>query len=144
MCAAVEEGVVADGSVILFRARSAIDTWTVSSAEQQADARIVYTAPVASMFRITANAGTGAQAVIHQVLSGEESHGYDAVSDRYGDMLELGVVDLAKVVRTILRNAVSTAALSSIMDCMIADVRESYVGRPDEISNLAMFNAGYA
>ncbi|WP_285895397.1 TCP-1/cpn60 chaperonin family protein, partial [Escherichia coli] len=77
------------------------------NAEQQAGAHIVHTALAAPMLQIAANAGADAQAVVHQVLSGEGSHGYDAASDRYGDMLELGVVDPVKVVRTALQNAVS-------------------------------------
>lgn len=142
--AAVEEGIVPGGGVALLRARSAIDAWSAPNTEQHAGARIVHTALAAPMLQIAANAGADAQAVVHQVLSGEGSHGYDAASDRYGDMLELGVVDPVKVVRTALQNAVSIAALLLTTDCMIADAREGYVDRPDEASSPAMFNAGYA
>ena len=142
--AAVEEGIVPGGGVALLRARSAIDAWSAPNTEQHAGARIVHTALAAPMLQIAANAGADAQAVVHQVLSGEGSHGYDAASDRYGDMLELGVVDPVKVVRTALQNAVSIAALLLTTDCMIAEAREGYVDRSDEASSSTMFNAGYA
>jgi len=142
--AAVEEGIVPGGGVALLRARAAIDAWVAPNAEQHAGARIVYTALAAPMLQIAANAGADAQAVVHQVLSGEGSHGYDAASDRYGDMLELGVVDPVKVVRTALQNAVSIAALLLTTDCMIADMRDDSVDRSNETSSSEMFNAGYA
>ncbi len=142
--AAVEEGIVPGGGVALLRARAAIDVWVAPNAEQHAGARIVHTALAAPMLQVAANAGADAQAVVHQVLSGEGSHGYDAASDRYGDMLELGVVDPVKVVRTALQNAVSIAALLLTTDCMIADMRDDSVDQPGEISSSAMFNAGYA
>ena len=60
-------------------------------------------------------------------------------------MLELGVVDPVKVVRTALQNAVSIAALLLTTDCMIADMRnDSVEQQPGETSSSAMFNAGYA
>ena len=142
--AAVEEGIVPGGGVALLRARAAIEAWVAPNAEQHAGARIVHTALAAPMLQIAANAGADAQAVVHQVLSGEGSHGYDAASDRYGDMLELGVVDPVKVVRTALQNAVSIAALLLTTDCMIADMRDDSVDRSNDTSSSGMFNAGYA
>ncbi|MCT7318715.1 chaperonin GroEL [Ralstonia sp. CHL-2022] len=142
--AAVDEGIVPGGGVALLRARSAIDAWSAPNAEQHAGAHIVHTALAAPMLQIAANAGADAQAVVHQVLSAEGSVGYDAASDRYGDMLELGVVDPVKVVRTALQNAISIAALLLTTDCMIAEAREGYVDRSDEASSSTMFNAGYA
>jgi len=142
--AAVDEGIVPGGGVALLRARAAIDAWSAPNAEQHAGAHIVHTALAAPMLQIAANAGADAQAVVHQVLSAEGSVGYDAASDRYGDMLELGVVDPVKVVRTALQNAISIAALLLTTDCMIAEAREGYVDRSDEASSSTMFNAGYA
>lgn len=142
--AAVEEGIVPGGGVALLRARAAIDAWVAPNAEQQAGARIVHIALTAPLLQIAANAGADAQAVVHQVLAGAGSHGYDAASDRYGDMLELGVVDPVKVVRTALQNAVSIAALLLTTDCMVADLRQEYPDRPGETDSSTMFNAGYA
>ncbi|WP_296225682.1 chaperonin GroEL [Ralstonia sp. UBA689] len=142
--AAVEEGIVPGGGVALLRARAAIDAWEAPNVEQHAGARIVHTALAAPMLQIAANAGADAQAVVHQVLAGAGSHGYDAASDRYGDMLELGVVDPVKVVRTALQNAVSIAALLLTTDCMIANVRQEQADGAGDATNATMFDTGYA
>lgn len=142
--AAVEEGIVPGGGVALLRARSTIDAWEAPNAEQGAGARIVHTALAAPMLQIAANAGADAQAVVHQVLASTGSHGYDAATDRYGDMLELGVVDPVKVVRTALQNAISIAALLLTTDCMVAELRHEQAEAADETMGSMRFDSGYA
>jgi hypothetical protein len=67
-----------------------------------------------------AKAGADADAVVHRVYEASGTLGYDAGGERFGDMLELGVIDPVKVVRTALQNAVSIASLLLTTDCMIA------------------------
>ncbi|MEF3062832.1 chaperonin GroEL [Ralstonia solanacearum] len=141
--AAVDEGIVPGGGVALLRARSAIDAWEAPTAEQDAGARIVHTALASPMLQIAANAGADAQAVVHNVGAGSGSHGYDAATDRYGDMLELGVVDPVKVVRTALQNAISIAALLLTTDCMVAHRRPTGEGPLGDPSGQAMFDTEY-
>lgn len=118
--AAVDEGIVAAGGVALLRARAALDTWKPANAEQAAGGHVVQSALSAPMRQIAANAGADADAVVHQVCGGSGWHGYDAASERFGDMLELGVIDPVKVVRTALQNAISIASLLLTTDCMVA------------------------
>lgn len=128
--AAVDEGIVAGGGVALLRARGALETWQAPNGEQAAGGHIVHAALAAPMRQIASNAGADADAVVHQVSAGTGSMGYDAATERYGDMMELGVIDPVKVVRTALQNAVSIAALLLTTDCMIA-VQRSHEGVGD-------------
>ncbi|AOZ04400.1 chaperonin GroL (plasmid) [Cupriavidus sp. USMAHM13] len=118
--AAIEEGIVAGGGVALLRARSVLDSLLAANSGEQAGARIVHAALSAPLRQIADNAGADGQAVVHQVGSQDGAHGYDAGSDRFGDMFELGVVDPVNVVRTALLNAVSIASLLLTADCLIA------------------------
>ncbi|MGT2433456.1 TCP-1/cpn60 chaperonin family protein [Cupriavidus basilensis] len=91
-----------------------------SGGSLESGARIVHTALAAPMRQIAENSGADAQAVVHQVCAGSGMLGYDASTDRFGDMLELGVIDPVRVVRTALQNAVSVASLMLTTDCMVA------------------------
>lgn len=137
--AAVDEGIVAGGGVALLRARTVLQDWQAPNAEQAAGARIVHAALAAPMRQIVANAGADADAVVHRVCEASGTLGYDAGGERFGDMLELGVIDPVKVVRTALQNAVSIASLLLTTDCMIAIERSPYGSAENAAAGAGMF-----
>jgi len=108
--AAVEEGIVAGGGVALLRARASVAVKGLN-ADQEAGIKIVMRAVEEPLRQIVANCGEEASVVVSKVLEGKGSHGYNAASGEYGDMLAMGVVDPTKVTRTALQNAASIASL---------------------------------
>ena len=95
--AAVEEGVVAGGGVALLRARAALENLHTGNADQDAGVQIVLRAVESPLRQIVANAGGEPSVVVNKVLEGEGNYGYNAGSGEYGDMIEMGVLDPAKV-----------------------------------------------
>ena len=122
--AAVEEGVVAGGGVALLRARAAIKDLKGDNEEQNAGIRIVLRAVEEPLRQIVANAGDEPSVVIAKVLEGSGNYGYNAANGTYGDLVELGVLDPAKVTRTALQNAASVASLILTTDAMVAELAE--------------------
>ena len=118
--AAVEEGIVAGGGVALLRARASVAVKGLN-ADQEAGIKIVMRAVEEPLRQIVANCGEEASVVVSKVLEGKGSHGYNAASGEYGDMLAMGVVDPTKVTRTALQNAASVASLMLTTDCMVAE-----------------------
>ncbi|MCX9154633.1 chaperonin GroEL [Niveibacterium sp. 24ML] len=122
--AAVEEGVVAGGGVALLRARAAIKDLKGDNDEQNAGIKIVLRAIEEPLRQIVANAGDEPSVVIAKVLEGSGNFGYNASNGTYGDLVELGVLDPAKVTRTALQNAASVASLILTTDAMVAELAE--------------------
>ncbi|STZ75598.1 chaperonin GroEL [Bergeriella denitrificans] len=129
--AAVEEGVVAGGGVALLRARSALEKVETSNADQDAGVQIVLRAIESPLRQIVANAGGEPSVVVNKVLEGQGNYGYNAGSGEYGDMIEMGVLDPAKVTRSALQHAASIAGLMLTTDCMIAEIPEEKPAMPD-------------
>ncbi|MDC7711991.1 chaperonin GroEL [Vogesella indigofera] len=129
--AAVEEGVVPGGGVALLRARSTLTSLATSNADQAAGVKIVLKAIEAPLRQIVQNAGDEPSVVVNKVLEGKGNFGYNAASGEYGDMLEMGVLDPAKVTRTALQNAASIAGLMLTTDCMVAELPEDKPAMPD-------------
>ncbi|QZA80299.1 chaperonin GroEL [Deefgea piscis] len=120
--AAVEEGIVAGGGVALLRARSTITELKGSNADQDAGIKIVLRAIEAPLRQIVQNAGDEPSVVVAKVLEGKGNFGYNAATGEYGDMVEMGVLDPAKVTRSALQHAASVAGLLLTTDCMIAEL----------------------
>lgn len=120
--AAVEEGIVPGGGVALIRAKLAIKDIKGDNDEQNAGIRIVLRAMEEPLRQIVANAGDESSVVVNTVAQGEGNFGYNAQSAKYGDMVEMGVLDPTKVTRTALQNAASVASLILTTDCMVADL----------------------
>jgi chaperonin GroEL len=119
--AAVEEGVVAGGGVALLKATTAI-TAKGDNDDQNAGIAIVRRALQAPIRQIAENAGTEGSIVVGRVLEEKGSNfGYDAQADEYGDLIEKGIIDPAKVVRTALQDAASIAALLITTEAAIAE-----------------------
>jgi chaperonin GroEL len=120
--AAVEEGVVPGGGVMLLKAASAI-TAQGENAEQDAGIAIVKRALQAPIRQIAENAGVEGSIVVGKVLETRgQAFGYDAQNDEYGDMLEKGIIDPAKVVRIALQDAASVAGLMITTEAAIAEM----------------------
>ena len=120
--AAVEEGIVPGGGVALIRAKLAIKDIKGDNDEQNAGIRIVLRAMEEPLRQIVANAGDEPSVVVNTVAQGDGNFGYNAQSAKYGDMVEMGVLDPTKVTRTALQNAASVASLILTTDCMVADL----------------------
>jgi chaperonin GroEL len=121
--AAVEEGIVAGGGVALLRARSTISV-KGDNADQDAGVKIVLRAIEEPLRQIVANCGDEPSVVIAKVLEGKGNFGWNGSDGSYGDLVQMGVVDPAKVTRMALQNAASVAGLMLTTDAMIAEMPE--------------------
>jgi chaperonin GroEL len=120
--AAVEEGIVPGGGVALLRARRVLQTLAAPNLDQASGVKIVQRALEEPLRRIVSNAADEASIVLHKVdESAQRSYGYNAATREYGDMLDMGVIDPAKVTRLALQNAASIASLVLTIDCMVAN-----------------------
>ena len=121
--AAVEEGIVAGGGVALLRARANIKV-KGDNVDQDAGIKIVMRALEEPLRQIVANAGAEPSVVANKVKEGKGNFGYNAATDEYGDLVEMGVLDPTKVTRYALQNAASIAGLMLTTDCMVAELVE--------------------
>ncbi len=119
--AAVEEGIVPGGGVALLRARRALANMTGSSLDETSGIRLVARALEEPLRRIVSNAGDEPSVILNRVDEATSpSFGYNAATRTYGDLLQMGVIDPAKVTRLALQNAASIASLILTTDCLIA------------------------
>jgi chaperonin GroEL len=131
--AAVEEGVVPGGGVALVRAIEAIRGLTGANEDQNVGIRVALRAMEAPLRQIVANSGDEPSVVVDKVRAGKGNFGYNAATGEYGDMIEMGILDPAKVTRTALQAAASVAALMITTEAMVADLPEDKpaAGMPD-------------
>jgi len=123
--AAVQEGVVVGGGVALVRASRKLQGLEGANSEQTAGIAIIRKALQAPLRQIAENAGVDGSVVAGKVLEAtDESFGFNAQTEEYGDMYKFGVIDPAKVVRTALQDAASIAGLLITTEAMIADKPE--------------------
>jgi chaperonin GroEL len=119
--AAVEEGVVPGGGVMLLKAAAALDV-KGDNEDQNAGIAIVKKALQAPIRQIAENAGTEGSIVVGKILEARGANfGYDAQNDEYGDMIEKGIIDPAKVVRTALQDAASIAGLLVTTEATVSE-----------------------
>ena len=119
--AAVEEGIVPGGGVALIRCASALDQVKTINSDEKLGADIVKDALRAPLYQIVENAGGNGNVVAHFVQEGANAYGYNARTNEYGDMIEMGIIDPTKVTRTAIENAVSIASMILMTECVIAD-----------------------
>ena len=130
--AAVEEGIVPGGGVALVRAKQAILGLKGDNADQNAGIGIVLRAMEEPLRVIVSNAGDEASVVVNNVANGKGNYGYNAATSEYGDLVEQGVIDPAKVTKTALINAASVAGLLLTTDAAIFESpKEDGPGMPD-------------
>src|SRR5690606_25271272 len=121
--AAVEEGIVPGGGVALLRAKKAVGRLSNDNPDIQAGINIVLKALEAPVRQIAENAGVEGSIVVAKILENKsETFGFDAQSERYVDMVDEGIIDPAKVVRTALQDAGSVAGLLVTTEAMVAEL----------------------
>jgi len=123
--AAVEEGVLPGGGVALLRARAALKDVHGANADQEAGIQIVRRALEEPLRQIVFNAGAEPAVVVQKVIDGKGSFGFNAASNEYGDLVQMGVLDPCKVTRSALQNAASIAGLVLTTDCVVAQLEET-------------------
>src|SRR4051812_30677259 len=122
--AAVEEGIVPGGGVALIRARAVLDKLKGDNEDQNAGIKIIGRALEEPLRQIVANAGAEPSVVMNKILEGKGNFGFNAQTEQYGDMVEMGVLDPTKVARTALQNAASVAGLLITTEAMVAELVE--------------------
>jgi chaperonin GroEL len=123
--AAVEEGIVAGGGVALLRAQAALEKLKLDREDEQIGVQILSRALEHPIRQIAENAGAEGSIVVDKVRSHKsENYGYNALTDTYEDLVEAGVIDPTKVVRTALQNAASIAGLLLTTEAVVVEKPE--------------------
>jgi chaperonin GroEL len=118
--AAAEEGIVAGGGVALIRTSHVLNDIKFGD-ERDFGIAILKRAVEEPLRQIAANAGIDGSIVINRIRESSGNFGYNAATEVYGDMIEMGVIDPAKVVRTALQNAASVAGLLITTECAVVE-----------------------
>ncbi len=122
--AAVEEGIVPGGGVALVRALQAIEGITGANEDQNVGIQIALRAMSTPLRQIAENAGAEPAVVYDKVRVLSGNHGYDGATGDYGDMIERGIPDPAKVARTALQAAASVGGLMITTEAMVSELPE--------------------
>jgi chaperonin GroEL len=123
--AAVQEGVVVGGGVALVVATKSLSKLKGKNADQEAGINIIRRALEAPLRQIAENAGVDGAVVAGKIReSNDDTHGFNAQTEEYGDMFKFGIIDPAKVVRTALEDAASIAGLLVTTEAMVGDKPE--------------------
>src|SRR5579885_35184 len=128
--AAVEEGIVPGGGVAFIRAAKALDSLKGANEDQQVGINILKRAIQEPLRMIVRNAGAEPSVVLNKVAEGKGAYGYNAANGTYGDMLEMGILDPAKVTRLALQNAASVAGLLLTTEAMVAELPKKETPAP--------------
>ena len=126
--AAVEEGVVAGGGVALVRAQQEIEGLEGDNEDQNVGISIALRSMETPLRQITANSGEEASVILDKIKEGKGNFGFNAATGEYGDMIEMGILDPAKVTRTALQAAGSVAGLMITTEAMVSDIPEESAG----------------
>jgi chaperonin GroEL len=135
--AAVEEGILPGGGIALLRAKAAITGLTGNNRDQNAGIEIVLRALEEPLRQIILNAGGEPSVVLNKVMENTGNYGYNAATEKYGDLIEMGILDPTKVTRSALQNASSIASLILTMDAMVAELPRQ-VAKPHHAYDLEM------
>ncbi|KHJ42381.1 chaperonin GroL [Trichuris suis] len=121
--AAIEEGIVPGGGVALLRCLNVLDQLKPTNDDQKRGIEIVRKAIRQPCMTIAKNAGVDSAQVVEKVLvSSQNNFGYDALRGEYVDMMETGIIDPTKVIRTALQDAAGVASLLSTAECVITEL----------------------
>ncbi len=135
--AAIEEGIVPGGGVALLRAAAGLDTLQLEG-DQGTGLNIVRRSLLSPLRAIAENAGEEGAVIVAKIQAGEGDFGFNAATCEYGDMIEDGIVDPTKVVRSALQNASSIAGLLLTTESLITDIEE-----PPDMAAAADPHAGH-
>jgi chaperonin GroEL len=121
--AAVEEGIVPGGGVALLRAKKAVEKLTSDNPDVQAGIKIVLKALESPIRQIAQNSGVDGSIVVGKVLDNKSNtFGFDAQTEEYKDLVQAGIIDPTKVVRTALQDAASVAGLLVTTEALVAEL----------------------
>ncbi|MGP1929952.1 MAG: chaperonin GroEL, partial [Arsenophonus sp. ET-DL12-MAG3] len=120
--AAVEEGVVAGGGTALVRVATALDKLKGDNEDQTVGIRIALRAMESPMRQIVENAGEESAVVVNNVKQGKDNYGYNASTEEYCDMIDMGILDPTKVTRSALQFAALIAGLMITTEAMVTDL----------------------
>lgn len=132
--AAVNGGIVSGGGVALIRAISTLNELSGNNTDQDMGIGIIRKALEAPLRKIVANAGDEESVILNKVKEGTGNFGYNAATGEYGDMIEMGIIDAAKVTKTALQNASSIAGLLLTTECMVSIIPQE----TQDLGNLPM------
>lgn len=133
--AAVQEGIVPGGGVALVRAKSNVKV-TGDNHDQDVGIQIALRSMEEPMRQIVQNCGLEGSVVVNKVMEGKGNFGFNASTEEYGDMIEMGIIDPAKVTRTALQNAASIAGLIITTEAMIADLPKKDGGSSQDMGGM--------
>ena len=127
--AAVDEGIVPGGGVVLLRAAKALDTLKLEG-DEKTGAEIVRRALEEPIRQIAENAGAEGSIVVQKVRDAKGAYGFNAETNAFEDLMEAGIIDPTKVTRVALQNAASIAALLITTECLVTEIPEKEKGPP--------------
>ena len=122
--AAVEEGVVPGGGVALVRALQKVSGLKGDNEDQNVGIALLLKAVTTPLRQIVSNSGEEASVVLDKVSAGKGNYGFNAATGEYGDMIEMGILDPAKVTRAALQAAGSVASLMITTEAMVSELPE--------------------
>ena len=129
--AAVEEGIIAGGGSSYIHAAKEVQKLVENlDGDEKTGARIVLKALEAPLAHIVANAGLESAVVVNKVKESEVGFGFDALNEKYVNMVEAGIIDPAKVSRSALQNATSVASTLLTTECLVAKIKEDTPAMP--------------
>ena len=129
--AAVEEGIIAGGgSAYIHASKEVAKLATTLEGDEKTGANIILKALEAPLFRISANAGLEGSVIINKVRESEPGIGFDALNERYVDMVSEGILDPAKVTRSALQNATSVASTLLTTESVVSTIKEDAPAMP--------------
>jgi chaperonin GroEL len=128
--AAVEEGIVAGGGVALVRAISVLDKLEGENLDQTTGVKIIQKSLEEPLKQIVNNAGLEGSVVLQKVKEGKDDFGFNAFSEKYENLIKVGVIDPTKVTRTALENAASVSALLITTEAVVYEKKEKEAPMP--------------
>jgi len=129
--AAVEEGIIAGGGSAYIHAAKEVAKLAASlEGDEKTGANVVLKALEAPLYHISANAGLEGSVIINKVAESDPGIGFDALTEKYVDMVESGILDPAKVTRSALQNATSVASTLLTTESVVANIKEDVPPMP--------------
>ena len=125
--AAVDEGIVPGGGVAFLNSVEKLDALEFDDEDEATGVRILRRALEEPLRRIATNAGQDGSVIVQKVVGLDSGQGYDAAGDNYGNMIDLGIIDPAKVTKAALENAVSIAGMVLTTNVLVTDEPENGV-----------------
>merc|ERR1711920_807089 len=129
--AAIEEGIVPGGGVALIRCLDSLDTVIVANDDQKKGVDIIKHALIQPLHQIAKNSGMDASVIVNKVVEANDVNtGYDASTGEFVNMLDAGIIDPTKVVRSALTDASGVASLLTTAECVVTEIKEDAPAAP--------------